>query len=131
VRRGELLQNTRFNVPAQALLAVRAVALRVRIELCPAPGHPGRDAHGRGEQRRTTLKDSMLLVDGDEQIDVPRDALCRPQEQIAVGLERIVEDGQHIVLQIGVEIDQQIAARDHVHARERRIADHAVRGEDA
>ncbi len=105
---------------------------RVRIELgAAAARRPGRDAYGGGDQRRAALKDPMLLVDGSEQIDVPRDALCRAQEQIAVGLERVVENGQHVVLQLGVEIDQQIAARDHVHARERRIADHAVRGEDA
>ena len=32
---------------------------------------------------------------------------------------------------LGAEIDQQVAARDQIHARERRVADNAVRREDA
>ena len=108
------------------------VARRIRIDLAHAAArHPGRDANAGGDQRRAPLKDSMLLVDCGEQICVTRDALRRAQEQVAAGLERVVENGQDVVLQLGVEIDQQIAARDQVHARERRIAHHAVRGEDA
>ena len=80
---------------------------------------------------RTTLEDAVLLVDGANRSRLSRNALGRPQEQVAAGLQSVVEHRQHVVLQLGVEVDEQIAAGHEVHARERRIADDAVRGEDA
>src|SRR5262249_45131519 len=53
------------------------------------------------------------------------------EEQEAIWLERVMEDRDDVTLQLAVEIDEEIAARDQVHARERRIAHHAVRREHA
>src|SRR5262249_7049976 len=52
-------------------------------------------------------------------------------ERETVGLERIMKDRDDVALQLAVEVDEQIAAGDQIHARERRIAHHAVRGEHA
>ena len=73
----------------------------------------------------------MLLVDGGEQVAVLADALRRAEEQIAARAQRVVEGRDDLVLDVRPEIDQQVAAGDQVHPRERRIADDAVRREDA
>ena len=73
----------------------------------------------------------MLLVDRAEKVAVLADALRRSEEQVAARLQRVVECGDHLVLQTSVEIDQQVATGDEVHPREGRIADDTVGREDA
>ena len=77
------------------------------------------------------LEYAVLLVERGKQIAVLGDVLGRAKEQEPMRLERVVEDRDHACLQLAVEIDEEIAAGDQVHARERRIAHHAVRGEHA
>ena len=77
------------------------------------------------------LKDPVPLVDRAKQIAILADAFGRAQKQVAVGAQRVVEHRQDLALQIGAEIDQQIAAGHHVHAREGRIADDVMRRKDA
>jgi hypothetical protein len=77
-----------------------------------------------------TLKDPVLLVQRREQISVLRHVLRLAKKQIATWAQRVVEDRDQCVLLAGVEVDQQIATRDQVDPRKRRVADQAMRGED-
>lgn len=60
-----------------------------------------------------------------------RHVLGIAQEQHAVRLQGEVEQRDHLALQLGIKVDQQVAAGDEVDARERRILDDAVLREDA
>ena len=73
----------------------------------------------------------MLAINGGEQLGVLGQGFRCAEKQITARPQRIMKYRQQLLLQLLVEIDQQIAARDQVDPRERRIADHAVRGEDA
>lgn len=62
---------------------------------------------------------------------MPRHVLGIAEKQIAVGQQREVEQRDQAVLKLRVEVDQQVAARDEVKPRERRVLDDVVLGEDA
>ena len=90
---------------------------------------PDRQVKRRG--RRGLLgEDLVLLVHRLEEIGEAADRFRGAQEQEPAGLERVVERGQHLLLQARLEIDQQVAATDEVHARERRIGDEVLPRED-
>jgi len=72
----------------------------------------------------------VLLVHRLEELREAPDGFRRAQIQEAARLERVVKDGEHLLLQARLEIDQQVAATDDVHARERGIADDVLSGED-
>ena len=61
---------------------------------------------------------------------MPGDVFGIAEEEHALGLEGEVEQRQDLVLQLHIKIDQQVAARDEVDAREGGILDDAVLGED-
>lgn len=67
--------------------------------------------------------DLVLLVQRLEEVGDAADGLRRAQEQESSMLERIVERGQRLLLQARLEIDEQVAATDEVHLRERRVGD--------
>src|SRR5712671_3215342 len=62
---------------------------------------------------------------------MPRDVLGKPEKEKAARPHRIVEQRDDLRLGLRLQIDQQIAARDQVDARERWIANDAVVREDA
>ena len=84
-----------------------------------------------GAAQIAALKEAALLVDRHKHIGVARDVFRKPEEQIAARPQRIMKQRKDLCLQAGLQVDQQVAARNQVEARERRIADHAVRGKDA
>ena len=51
-------------------------------------------------------------------------------KQKPLRLERVMESRERLLLQTRLQINQQITATDQVHARERRIADEILPGED-
>src|ERR1051326_9374757 len=53
------------------------------------------------------------------------------EKQIAARAERVMKHRHEPLLQLLVEIDQEIAARDQIDAGKRGVADHAVRRKDA
>src|SRR5262249_21372585 len=55
--------------------------------------------------------------------------LRRPQEEEAARFERVVEGVDHLLLQVALEVDQQVAAGDEIEARERGVFEDAVVGE--
>ena len=52
------------------------------------------------------------------------------QHQQSVGLQGVVEQGQHVLLDVALQVDQHVAADDQVQVREGRVAQQVVRGED-
>ena len=64
-----------------------------------------------------------------EEITASADVFRRSEKQPSARPQRIVEDRDEPLLQIGIQIDEQIAAHDHVDARERRILDQIVIGD--
>ena len=68
----------------------------------------------------------MGLVEGREQVFVPRNRLRRSQEQQAVFGQGVMEGRNHLRLEIGIQIDQQVAAGNQIDPRKRRIANDAV-----
>ena len=74
---------------------------------------------------------AVALVDRREQRGVAPQAFRGPQQQVAAGLQRVMEGAQQTLLQFRIQVDQQVAARHQVHARERRVLDGTVRREHA
>ena len=86
----------------------------------------------RGRAKRSRRwKRRFFLVERKEQVVVSRDVLRKAEKEIAARPQSIMEQRDDLALQRGLQVDQQIAAGDQVEARERRVADHAVRREDA
>jgi len=104
-----------------------------RLALDTEPGRGGR-GEDRGQLRTLVGRivahgeDAMLVIDGLEQLVVRH--LRRAQEQIALVAACVPEDGDDVLLEIAIEIDQQIAARDEVQSREGRIAKQTVNRKD-
>ena len=78
----------------------------------------------------TALIDFRLAVPHGKQINRVANPLGAPQEQRAAWFECIVKQGNQLLLQVGAEINQKIAATDQVEFRERRILDEILLGED-
>ena len=108
--------------PAQGM-AARRQRHRVAIAHRMRQRQHGQAGRGAGPP----LEDAMTLVDGSEEVAEMRDVLRRTEEQETTRSQRIVKGRDDLVLHFHAEIDQQVAAGDKVDARERRIADHAVR----
>ena len=85
----------------------------------------------RGARTVAALEDAVLLLERREQPLMPRDGLRAAEQQHAAGQQRIVEGGDDGRLQLGVHVDQQVAAGHQVHAGERRVSHQAVRREGA
>ena len=91
----------------------------------------GTDARQRAAARQRQLQvarqadvaplpvDLGVLVDRVELVEQAAGALARAEKQEPAGLQREVEQRQHRLLRVRLEVDQQVAARDQVHLRER------------
>src|SRR6266852_197412 len=73
----------------------------------------------------------VLLVYKLKQAGMRTDRLRRAQHQEAVGIEGVMENRHHAVLQAGAEVDQDVAAADQVQFREGWIVGDIVAGEYA
>jgi hypothetical protein len=73
----------------------------------------------------------MLLVDGSEEVRGRADRLRLPEQQKTGGVERVVKEPEHSLLQSRVEIDEHVPAADEVLATERWVLGQVVPGEDA
>ena len=69
-----------------------------------------------------------LAVDRCEQVAEVAHALGRAQKQDSLGIERIVENRQHLLLQRGIKINQHIAAGDQIDMGEGRILKQVLPG---
>ena len=76
-------------------------------------------------------KDPMRLVDNRELLGMARNAFRGSQKQKTAWVQGVVKRLHHPVLQLGIEVDQDIAAGDQIEPREGRIFDNAMRGERA
>ncbi len=139
VARGSTL---RRREPLRACVYRPCDALRRAAEHGPARARARPDAR-RAAQRRSmgkricgddvgaTAEDPVLLLDRHEQFVELADVLRRAEKKVAARTQRIVKRRDHLVLHVGAEIDQQVAARHEVDARKRRVANHAMRRENA
>ena len=141
-----------MSTPGGANVDGDAVGLALGVELgaetfaAPLPAShrkrsewPGVRAHRRAlsdrqMQRRSRRGflgiDLVLLVHRLEQIGEAADGFRGAQEQKSLRLERVMERGERLLLQARLEINQQVAATDEIHARKRRVADEVLPGED-
>src|SRR5262249_51243402 len=58
--------------------------------------------------------EKMLFVDGLEEIGVSRCALGDAEEEVATGVEGIMEPGENPFLHVPLEVHQQVTARDEI-----------------
>lgn len=94
-------------------------------------GRRARQEIGRDARVLPARENPMLLVDCLEELALARDAFRLAEAQIAAWPQRIVKRLHQPILQVGLEVDQQIAAGDQIEFREGRILGDAVSGEDA
>src|SRR5471030_2967813 len=109
-----------------------------RWRLVPQTGPPG-DVEGRGadqRQRRHSartnpfrLVNAVALVHLFEQVARDLDRFRAAEKQKTARPQRKVKRLQHLALYGFIEVDQQVAARDQVHSRKRRITQGVVDGE--
>jgi hypothetical protein len=90
-----------------------------------------RAARGKRAARRLALRESLTRIHGAEQLSVPRQRLRRAEEQEAVALQRVVEEGDELLLEMRAEVDEQVAAANEVQPGEGRVRDDVVRREQA
>jgi hypothetical protein len=110
-----------FNARCQDLRRRGLVAGRpLRRDLRQRPQH--RDAFFPAKQ-------FPAFLDRLEQIRKRAHCLRRSQKHQTGGLERVVEDRQELLLQVGIQIDEQISAREQIQLGEWRVLDHILRCE--
>ncbi len=95
---------------------------RGRRSLGPAHRRPGAGGVAAPEH-------PPARVERTEELLGAADALARAEEQEAAGVEAVVEDGKQVLLRARKQIDEEVAAGDQIHARERRIVQHVLNGE--
>lgn len=88
----------------------------------------GRQVACRARQHARAVN-PVLLVKRHEELGSGIGRFGRTEEQETVRFQCQMEHFQHPQLHVTAEVDQQIAARDHVQLGERRIAQQIVRGE--
>jgi len=97
-------------------------------------------AHARGSEQarqqpplvagyRGGLKNARGEIDRAKQTVRIFGRLRSAEEQIAGGIERVVEGAAYLLLQLAIEIDEDVAAGDQVDVRERRILEQVVHRE--
>ena len=120
------------------------IYLRVEVRLLrggSGQGHPHLEVHSaglrgkpveglRGRPGLLAPENLPLLVHDLKQVAEAADGLRGTEEEQAAGLERVVEDGQQPALQVGVEVDEEVAAGDEVQLGEGRVLDDILHGED-
>src|ERR1043165_7545659 len=72
----------------------------------------------------------MLLVHRLKQVGVTSNGFRRTQEKKSIGFQCVMEGGKGPLLYSRVKINKEIPATYKIHARERRVADEILSGED-
>src|SRR5262245_11826688 len=83
-----------------------------------------------GDQIAASIK-PVLAVERDEPLAMAGYCLLASQKQVAARPQRIMKQRNDLPLQTRLEVDQQVAARDQIETRKRRIANNAVIRKDA
>src|SRR2546427_13301851 len=68
-------------------------------------------------------KNFVPLVQGGEEVGEPADAFGSAQPEKAAGLEGEVEHRHELLLRLGLQVDEQVAATDQVQPRKWRIGE--------
>ena len=80
--------------------------------------------------RLQRLIELPLLVDDIEERGQRADRFARAEEEVAARPQRIRQQRDHATLQVGAQINEHVATGHEVHARERRVLEEIVAGED-
>ncbi len=91
---------------------------------------PARDCALRAVNILLALIQLRLAVQHGKKIAELADRLGGAQEEKAVRVQRVVEQGNELLLQVSAHIDQEVAAADEVEPGEGRILDHVLLGKD-
>src|SRR5438067_1806628 len=75
---------------------------------------------------RARLIDARMAVDRAEQTRRVIGGLGRSEDEKAAGIERVMEGGRDLLLELAVEVDEHVPAGDQVNAGERRILEQVV-----
>ena len=99
------------------------------------PGSQGREepAHPpelRPEEILLALVELVFAVQGDEQVAEVPHGLGGPEEEHPSWVQRVVEEGDDLSLQLAVQVDEEIAAADEVELGEGGVLDDVLLGED-
>src|SRR5207253_5441841 len=92
---------------------------RSRFEQTPAPGRNQQRQARVNSRVLAALENTLLPLDRSEQLAVLGQGLRGAEKELAAGPQRVMKYWHQLLLQLLVEINQQIAARDQVDARER------------
>src|SRR5215467_614643 len=93
-----------------------------------------RAEHAARERRPdivASLEEAVLPIENGKKSALAGNSLRRPEEQIAARPQGVVKGLRQAILQRGVQIDQQVAARYQVEFRKRRVPGNIVYREDA
>jgi hypothetical protein len=112
-------------LPVRRRLLARRGRLRRRL---PVRSH---DPVGRGGHARLLRVDPPIVLQRHEPVRQGADGFRRAQHEEAVGVQGVVKRRQHPLLVRRLEIDEDVAAGDQVHAGERRILPEVVLREHA
>jgi len=74
--------------------------------------------------------DLELAIEQAEEVHGVADRLRRPEQEMRVGVERVVKDAHHLPLEGTLQIDEHVPAGDEIEPRERRILAQVVPRED-
>ena len=124
---GELVEDDPLHQERQVAGRRDAAAAPVRGD----PGLVGPAGRGRPDRGRQPTGDPVLGIRRPEEFLVVRHALRRAEEQIPARPERVMEQGDELLLEVRPQVDQQVPARDQVEAGERRVVDQVVEREQA
>src|SRR6185369_5518015 len=84
---------------------------------------------GQTMRRADAAEDVLLFQDGNEQVALSANGLRGSQEEEPPRLEREMEERDDGGLNVGFEVDQQIAAADQIQPGKRWISGHVLQGE--
>src|SRR5689334_20301207 len=76
-------------------------------------------------------EDARLCMDAVEHLAMVVDVFRWPEQQETAGIQGEMQQWHDALLQLGVQIDQQVSARDETELRERRVLDDIVHRENA
>ena len=120
-RRREALQQRALERVAGAARGSRGERRPVASVRLAARRADQREIHDVVARRPEPAVDPPFLRYWLEQVLLPGDALGGAEKQVPALAQREVEQGEHLLLDLRLEVDQQVAAADQIEPGERRV----------
>ena len=129
--RGVLLQEGALGQLTQRAI-LRAGSLRKTARRAPPPdflrGNEGQP-QGRAARRLASVQLRLAVLRREKVVEFTH-GLGGAQKEAAVRVQGVMEQGDKLLLQHPVHVDQQVAATEQVELGERRVLEHVLLGED-